>query len=186
MSSEDIIELKNALRQEMLTKRIKLSVNAKEMADVKICSELLEIITGRAATVVHSYIPMSNEVNITPVINKLLQKGVKVISPKTLSNRKLENRVLHSLEKVEKGVFGTVHPIGEASYTGDIDLVIVPGLAFDADNYRLGYGGGYYDNFLIKYPKAYKVGVFYPFQKVNEVPRESHDLRLDSIICPII
>ncbi|MFT4755084.1 MAG: 5-formyltetrahydrofolate cyclo-ligase, partial [Salibacteraceae bacterium] len=67
---------------------------------------------------------------------------------------------------------------------GHYDLIIVPGLAFDNQNFRVGYGGGYYDGFLANQNEALKVGVFYGFQEVESVPTESHDLVLDSIITP--
>jgi 5,10-methenyltetrahydrofolate synthetase len=62
------------------------------------------------------------------------------------------------------------------------DFVVVPGLAFDRNRYRLGYGGGYYDNFLMTQPKAQKVGIFYPFQEVVQVPKEAHDVQLDEMV----
>ena len=61
-------------------------------------------------------------------------------------------------------------------------MIIVPGLAFDAQNYRLGYGGGYYDNFIVNHAQAKKIGIFYPFQKVEKVPVEAHDFPLDKIL----
>ena len=67
-------------------------------------------------------------------------------------------------------------------FNGRYDLIIVPGLAFDNRNYRVGYGGGYYDNFLVMQPESFKVGIFYPFQKVDVVPVEPHDICLDTIL----
>ena len=58
----------------------------------------------------------------------------------------------------------------------------MPGLAFNDANFRLGYGGGYYDNFLLQYPLAYKLGICYPFQKVEQIPLEPHDVKLDDVL----
>ena len=112
----------------------------------------------------------------------MLTKNIKVITPKTLPKRQLENLELHALNELEKGVFGTSHPANSEIYSGNYDLIIVPGLAFDNQNYRLGYGGGYYDTFLEQHPNAFKVGIFYPFQKVSTVPKEKHDVCLDTIL----
>jgi 5-formyltetrahydrofolate cyclo-ligase len=90
--------------------------------------------------------------------------------------------MLTSFDDIEKGVFGTTHPANPEEYTGKFDLIIVPGLAFDDKKYRLGYGGGYYDNFLVNHPEAYKIGIFYPAQKVENVPTEAHDICLDEIL----
>ena len=185
MISKDIKTLKKSLRQEMLQKRFNVVTSEKEKYDAWICTQLLEIIEKRNFKTVHAYLPMGMEINITPLLALLLQNGIKVITPKTLPNRVLENRILHDLNEIEKGVFGTTHPFKKDIYEGPLDLAIVPGLAFDSQNYRLGYGGGYYDNFLINHNETFKVGVFYPFQRIEKVPTEEHDLKLDQIICPI-
>tara|TARA_R110002073_G_scaffold72537_1_gene177497 strand:- start:491022 stop:491576 length:555 start_codon:yes stop_codon:yes gene_type:complete len=178
----DCKAIKGALRKKMLVKRARTKSALKKEYDQWICTELEKIIHKRACKVVHAYLPMGKEIDITPLLSKLLEQEVTVVTPKTLPKRKLLNLVLHSLDVVEKGVFGTSHPANSTEYLGSYDLVIVPGLAFDKENYRLGYGGGYYDNFLVNCPNAYKVGIFYPFQEVDSVPTEPHDVQLDMIL----
>ena len=185
MSNENIVALKKTLRQEMLTQRLHISSLKKKEYDLWICKQLLNIIIERKVKVVHAYLPMGKEIEISPLIIQLLQMEIKVVTPKTLPNRVLENRILHDINEIEKGVFGTTHPRQTDIYEGPFDLAIVPGLAFDEENYRLGYGGGYYDNFLVRHPATFKVGIFYPFQKVERVPLEEHDLKLDKVIYPI-
>ena len=111
------------------------------------------------------------------------ENKIKVIAPKTLSKRKLENRILTSLNEVENGVFGTTHPTSNKEYTDPIDLCIVPGAAFDKSLSRLGYGGGYYDTFLANYPNAEKVAVCFKEQFVESVPTESHDVKMNKVVC---
>lgn len=178
----NIIEQKRLLRKEMFEKRKHFNPAQKQFYDAWVCNELDKIIQTRSCKVVHSYIPLSGEINVLPLIEKLLEQNIKVVCPKTLPNRVLENRVLVSLNELETGVMRTQHPSGKMIYEGNYDLIIVPGLAYDINNYRLGYGGGYYDNFLTIQKSAYKVGIFYPFQKVNVVPRESHDIKLDTVL----
>lgn len=185
MENADIALSKKSLRQEMLAKRLSIITAKKTEYDTWICNQLLDLIIQRNAKVVHAYLPMGNEIDITPLLEELLKTGITVITPKTLPKRVLENRVLHNLQAVEKGVFGTTHPLEADIYQGHYDLAIVPGLAYDNDNYRLGYGGGYYDSFLVQHPEIFKVGICYPFQMVTKVPRENHDLQLDKIISPI-
>lgn len=178
----EVIKQKKDLRKEMLVKRTKLDVVYKKKYDSWICNELENIIDANNYKVIHAYLPMGKEIDINPLLISLLQKNITIVTPKTLPNRKLENRVLTSLTDVEKGVFGTTHPSNTEEYTGVFDLIIVPGLAFDNDNYRLGYGGGYYDNFLVHHLSINKIGIFYPVQEVEKVPLEAHDISLDNIL----
>lgn len=177
-----ITEQKKELRKEMLLKRAKLNKQEKEKQDQWICESLWEIISKQGFRNVHCYLPMGKEINIFPLIEKMLNENITVITPKTLPKRKLQNLILKSLDELGKGVFGTSHPANGEEFLGQYDLIIVPGLAFNDANFRLGYGGGYYDNFMVQYPLAYKLGICYSFQKVEEIPLESHDVKLDEIL----
>ena len=176
------MEEKKNLRNEMHKKRASINSYKKKEYDELVCNRLEVLIQKCHAKVVHAYLPMGDEIDIAPLIHKLLINNITVVTPKTLKNRKLQNLVLNSLEEIEEGVFGTFHPANSVEHTGVFDFIIVPGLAFDSNNYRLGYGGGYYDNFLVNHPNAYKVGIFYPIQKVDKVPIEPHDVKLDEIV----
>ena len=177
-----IKEQKKSLRLSMLSARSAMDQSAKKAYDKDICEALGHEINKRECKVIHAYIPMANEINILPLLEHLLYTNIKVVCPKTLPARVLENRVLHSLNVLETGIKGTLHPAEADVYNDQYDFIIVPGLAFDANKFRLGYGGGYYDNFLAQQPNAIKTGIFYPFQKVNMVPKEPHDICLDDII----
>lgn len=172
---------KKDLRFLMLKKRGLLNPQSKQLYDNFICKKLLKTIEDSRAKVVHAYIPMANEIDITPLIQQLLNNKITVVAPKTLKNRQLQNLILNSLSELETGIAKTQHPANAIEYQGNFDVIIVPGLAFDKQNYRLGYGGGYYDGFLATQPNAQKVGIFYPFQEVEKVPTEPHDEQLTTI-----
>jgi 5-formyltetrahydrofolate cyclo-ligase len=182
MNPHKVEHQKKTLRQEMLEKRAKFPKATKELYDQWICERLETIIQTEGYQVIHAYLPMGKEINIAPLLENLLAKNITVVTPKTLPKRMLENRVLRNMSEVEAGVFGTTHPKKAEIYEGPFDLIIVPGLAFDQKNYRLGYGGGYYDTFLAQHPEAFKLGICYPFQKTNPVPIEAHDLSLDQVL----
>ncbi len=179
---KNILEQKKQLREDMLDKRAKLNSKNKRVYDLWICEKLEEDILKRGSKVVHAYLPMGKEINILPLLKILIEKNITVVVPKTLPKRKLENRILTSLTAIERGVYGTTHPSNPNEYTGGFDFIIVPGLAYDKNKYRVGYGGGYYDNFLANHPNAFKMGIFYPIQEVENVPREPHDYCLDDIL----
>jgi 5-formyltetrahydrofolate cyclo-ligase len=182
MISTTISEIKKSLRKEMLQKRMEMDAVLKAQCDQKICEELTSLIHKHHVKTVHAYIPMAGEIDIRPLLHYLLENDIRVVCPKTLPKRQLENRILTSLEELETGIMGTLHPKEPLVYKGSFDLIVVPGLAYDQEKYRLGYGGGYYDGFLGLHPKSLKVGIFYKFQQVAQVPREAHDLRLDELI----
>ena len=172
---------KTELRKQMLAQRNAMDVAFKTRLDLAICSKLDELIALKAAKTIHAYLPMGSEIDIIPLLESLLARGVTVITPKSLKGRKLKNLVLHSLQELEDGIFGTKHPAHDEEYTGTIDLFIIPGLAFDKLNHRMGYGGGYYDN-LLPSQQGYKVGVCYSFQLVDMLPTEPHDIPVDQVV----
>jgi len=177
-----VLNKKKALRTEMHCQRAAVDSSFKNEYDTWICSQLSKLIAKRKCKVVHAYLPMGTEIDIKPLITHLLATGITVVVPKTLKNRKLEHLVLDSLHELELGIYGTSHPKDGIVFTGNIDIIIVPGLAFDAEHYRLGYGGGYYDAFLAEHPNAYTVGVCYSFQHIETVPKEVHDACLSTVL----
>lgn len=177
-----IAEQKKLLRVEMFAKRNSLNSGVKSAYDTWICGELKKQIRSHGCNTVHAYIPMGSEIDILPLLEHLLQDGMTVVCPKTLPKRKLENRILTSLNELETGIMGTQHPLEANLYEGRYDCIIVPGLAVDSQHYRLGYGGGYYDTFLSGQPNAFTIGIYYPFQQVQTVPTEPHDLPLRSVL----
>ena len=178
----DIVGQKKALRTEMHLQRAAVDASFKSEYDAWICKQLAVLIAARNCKVVHAYLPMGTEIDIKPLIAQLLANDLTVVVPKTLKKRQLEHLVFESFDKLEAGVYGTSHPKDGIVFTGNIDLIIVPGLAYDAANYRLGYGGGYYDAFLAEHPNAYTVGICYPFQYVKTVPKETHDACLNTVL----
>lgn len=95
----------------------------------------------------------------------------------------LELRVYAGDDSLRTGAFHIAEPAGEAftDYAA-IDLAVIPGVAFDRRGNRLGRGKGYYDRLLPRLT-AYKIGVCFPFQRVESLPAEAHDVRMDEIIC---
>ncbi len=178
----EIKEQKKKIRLEMLSKRDHLQADFKSDYDDRICSSLMQIIEDQKCRIVHTFLPMGSEINIFPFINNILKEKIKVVTPKTLKTGKLQHLILNDINEVENGIFGTIHPSSDQEYEGKYDIIIVPGLSADKLNNRLGYGGGYYDKFLLQHPEALKIGIFYPFQILESLPNEPHDVKLDIIL----
>tara|TARA_B100000795_G_scaffold84023_1_gene61018 strand:- start:10887 stop:11429 length:543 start_codon:yes stop_codon:yes gene_type:complete len=173
---------KDQLRKEMFELRKRLSVEQRKRASEKVCDQLIDLVKDKNLKTVHCFIPMGQEIDVRSFIEYCLAQSVIVVCPKTLKKTQLKHLVLRDLNAVENGVFGTVYPAGEREFTDELDLIIVPGLAFDIQGGRLGYGGGYYDTFLATQPNAIKIGVGFECQLISEVPMEEHDVSLIKFI----
>lgn len=79
------------------------------------------------------------------------------------------------------GDFNILEPQNE-EYTGDYDLIVIPGVAFDRNGNRIGRGKGYYDRFLCKHLDVYRIGICFDFQVVDEVPTEDNDIKMNEVI----
>lgn len=132
--------------------------------------------------VVMAYWPLPDEVDIRPLVRWLVAQGKTVVLPKVTGSETMELRRYVSDDDLVEGAYHIQEPVGLrfTSYD-DIGMVLVPGMAFDAAGHRLGRGRGYYDRFLPAIPKAYRMGVCFPFQRVAEVPTEQHDVCVEEV-----
>jgi 5-formyltetrahydrofolate cyclo-ligase len=133
------------------------------------------------------YASMPGEVDTLAMIEKAIFSGKRVALPIVEQNqRKLIPTLISSMEDVLKGTYGIAEPHFDPDKVlafKDLDVVIVPGLAFDRHYHRLGRGKGYYDRFLSTLPKTVStVGLAFDFQLTESLPTETHDMRLQQII----
>jgi len=130
----------------------------------------------------------TGEVETGSIIKKALKMGKKVVLPVTLvRDRDIKPVYLKDIRRLEKGPYGIYEPEGspnkKPAALKDIDLVIVPGIAFDKSNNRVGRGKGYYDNFLRRLPKGKpNIGLGFRFQLLDKVPTTKRDIPLASVI----
>jgi 5-formyltetrahydrofolate cyclo-ligase len=128
------------------------------------------------------------EVDTGPIIKQALIMGKKVVLPVTLArDRNIKPVYLRDIKRMEKGPYDVYEPKGplnrKLADLKDIDLVVVPGIAFDKNNNRIGRGKGYYDNFLRRLPKGKsKIGLGFRFQLLDKVPTTKRDIPLTSVI----
>jgi 5,10-methenyltetrahydrofolate synthetase len=134
--------------------------------------------------VLMAYWPLPDEVDIRPLIKHLVAEGCTVLLPKVLDDERMELRRYASEADLAEGAFHIMEPVGEPYNEDDqIQVALVPGMAFDAAGHRLGRGRGYYDRFLTAHPHLHTIGVCFPFQRVAEVPTEEHDVCMNEV-CP--
>lgn len=154
-----------------------------QQMSAEVCESLQADGMWRASDTVLMYHALPDEVSLSSLIEKSLQLGKKVLLPVVVGDD-LVLRVYSGPDSLQLGAYGIFEPVGEdfpATRYGEITLALVPGMAFDGAGNRLGRGKGYYDRLLPRLANAWRIGVCFPFQKVDAVPSESHDMRMNEV-----
>ncbi|MCX6232219.1 MAG: 5-formyltetrahydrofolate cyclo-ligase [Bacteroidetes bacterium] len=176
-----INEQKKALRQFIKKLLRSIAYEEKLQRSSVLFSKLEQHVVFQQAKTVMLYWSMEDEVQTHDFINKWA-KDKEIILP-VVRGDKLHLKKFSSAQSLIIGEkYGIQEPDGE-NFTdfNAIDLVIVPGVAFDKAKNRMGHGKGYYDG-LLPYLRAYKIALCFNFQLVDEVPAELHDIKMDEII----
>ena len=136
----------------------------------------------RAITVAfYSSIAKEGEVATVDMVGVSLEQGKKVCLPKIISDS-LEFFNVNSIEELKEGAFGILEPVGDKIKPEQIDIAILPGIAFDARGNRIGFGRGYYDRFLKRVRNASIVALAFDFQIVDKIPSTKSDVRVHKIV----
>ncbi len=180
---------KKSLREYMLSKRLNES-ESNTLFDDLINDKLKAIIYSdeNRAKLVAAYMPTKGEVNITPLIQHLALNNRTVLLPRIIrpyEKGEMQFKRFLGFENLTANKWNILEPHDSAEMLTP-DIMIIPLLAYDDYNFRLGYGGGYYDRFLSsKGEYILKIGVAYSFQKVKSVFHQPHDIPMDIIVTEI-
>jgi 5-formyltetrahydrofolate cyclo-ligase len=175
-------ENKENLRRECHKKLNGLQKDVKESSSLVIWEKLYSIPQFSDANTVSIYVSKDNEVETSGIFESLWADGKKVVLAPRIHGDILEMCEVRSIKNFVDGPYGLKEPSGFAlPYGGDIDVVVVPGLAFDERGTRLGRGKGYYDRFL-KSNKTYAIGLAYEVQIHKNLPKDAHDMSMDMVI----
>lgn len=136
----------------------------------------------KAAKTIYGYLPYNQEVRTVPMLEQALKDGKRVAVPKVYGDE-MRFLYLDDLSQVEKGYAGIPEPIADGPVADDpTALVLMPGLAFDPQGHRIGYGGGFYDKFLAAEPNHPTLALCYEFQMLPELYTEEHDIPVDTVL----
>lgn len=136
----------------------------------------------RNAKTIYGYLPYNQEVRTVPMLQRALEDGKRVAVPKVYGDE-MRFICMTDLTRVEKGYAGIPEPVDDGPVADDpTALVLMPGLAFDPQGHRIGYGGGFYDKFLEKEPNHPTLALCYDFQMLPKLETESHDIPVDWVI----
>jgi 5-formyltetrahydrofolate cyclo-ligase len=189
MSAEELSAYRNAakeaLRQRLSALRRALSAEARGERAQRACERLLEQEAFSRARVVLAYSALRFELDPALAVARARALGKRVALPRVdVDSGELR---LHAYtpgdELVESG-FGVREPRADAALVAaeEVDLVLVPGLAFDGRGYRLGYGKGFYDRLLPSLKRATRFGLAFELSLLAEVPNAEHDVPMDVVV----
>ncbi len=136
----------------------------------------------RNAKTIYGYLPYNQEVRTVPMLLQALADGKQVAVPKVYGDE-MKFILMEDLSAVEKGYAGIPEPVADGPVACDeTALVLMPGLAFDPQGHRIGYGGGFYDKFLAKEPNHPTLALCYDFQMLQELKTEEFDIPVDQVL----
>ncbi|MFC5446869.1 5-formyltetrahydrofolate cyclo-ligase [Paenibacillus aestuarii] len=191
----NIRERKIELRKEMEAKRSSLATDERKAKEQQIHDRLVKLSQdqwlGEAGATLLTYMPIRSEPNVAPFMEWCWQQGIRVLLPKVITATKtMDLHIVESYEDLEDGAYGIREPRTDAPALTDlseISMILIPGLAFDTDFGRLGYGGGFYDRFMqlfaargLKRPLA--IAAAFDLQLIPQVPSSWHDFRVDGLV----
>ncbi|NMM62759.1 5-formyltetrahydrofolate cyclo-ligase [Clostridium sp. P21] len=180
------MENKKSIRKLVKERKNTFSAADRQNSNSIIFNKIINSSDYKNAQTIFIFVSFNNEVDTHRIIKQALQDGKILCVPKIISKEQGMDIVrIKSFKDLKEGAYGILEPEDNKLKVQekDIELSYLPGLAFDRRGGRIGYGGGFYDRFLVKTRKdSKKIGLAYKFQVFSEVPMEEHDVFIDGII----
>jgi len=177
---------KQEIRKKILVLRNGMTQDEIAAKSGEIVRRLLELPEIRESSTLMVYLSFGSEVQTDGILRWAWGKGKRIVVPRCRPDEKgLRPCLLSGFSELETGHYGIREPKAEqvrAVPAGEIDVVLVPAVAFDRRGFRAGYGGGYYDRFLPEAPRAVRIGAAFTCQMVGRIPTGPHDIPVDRIV----
>ena len=171
---------KQILRNKYL--KIRKNINNKKEIDDIIFNKVISLKEYKESNLVLTYVSLKDEVDTFKLIEYSLKIGKKVAVPKCEGDI-IKFSLISNLTDLKKGKFNILEPTTNKLVTNfENSICIVPGIAFDKNNNRIGYGRGFYDKFLQNY-NGIKIGLVYSECICEEIDIEKTDIKMDKIVC---
>lgn len=173
---------KDDIRHQIRLRKKACSLAERSALSKKVVARLMNTDSWKNAHTVLLYYSLPDEVDTHELASAAVCEGKIVLLPSVVGDD-LELHIFNEKEELVEGAFHIQEPAGNLFTDYDsIDLAIIPGVAFTPNGVRLGRGRGYYDRLLTHLAKTYKIGLCWPFQLLNEIPSEPHDICMNMII----
>lgn len=176
---------KNAVRAQMKAQRDALTPVQVNMAGLAVVRKIYALDEYKKAENILTYVSVGNEMTTVSLIRHALEDGKKVGVPLITGKGTMKFIYIGSLSDLVPGKFGIPEPAAYRRQELTEGFLVTPGLAFDRDLHRIGYGGGYYDRYI----NAHRSSLFcccpaYGFQVAESLPQDRYDEPVDMIITP--
>ena len=173
---------KKELRAVIRGKKRAMTAEEIERKSVRLGELFRETRQYREAKAIYGYLPYNQEVRTVPMLEQALLDGKRVAVPKCYGDE-MKFIWLDDLSQVAPGYAGIPEPIADAPVADDeTALVLMPGLAFDPQGHRIGYGGGFYDKFLALEPDHPTLALCYDFQMMDHLETDDYDIPVDCVL----
>lgn len=182
---ETLRNIKNRQRNQGLAARRELSIAEREAYSHTICRILEDLEPVLCAGTIFSYMATWDEVDLSEIHKWAASRGKQICFPITYPHGHMEAAVPDTPDAFVKGKFDILSPDPERSRIippEEIDVVLVPCVGFDGNGNRLGHGGGYYDRYLPRCPRATKILVAFEAQKLDAVCVGENDVAMDFVV----
>lgn len=177
-------EKRQHIREEMLRKRDSIPSAVRHELSRIINTRTIDFIETQAINTVMLYLSIQSEVDTHDLLVYLLRTNKIALAPAIEAKHLVPRRISNTSTQLVRHRYGMLQPdqdICPKFPLNQIDLIIVPGIAFDLKKYRIGYGGGYYDRFLPKCPQATWIGLAFEDQLIRDTLPQSWDMALHFI-----
>ncbi len=176
------METKNSLRLRHKKLRSEISEEKRGELSAEICSHILGSSLYQRAELIYAYYPLEREVSLLPLVNDAFTHEKRIAFPKVCDDE-MEFYLVESLDEFEEGHFHVMEPTTDRRVTPTgRTLVLTPGIVFDMDGNRIGYGKGFYDRYLSRYAELTAVGVAYEAQVEESFEAWTGDVRMDYLV----
>ena len=173
---------KSALRKEIRQQKRAMTPEQIVAASRKLTELFLASDLYRQAKSVYGYLPYNQEVRTVPILEQAIRDGKRVAVPKVYGEE-MKFIWMDDLSAVSTGYAGIPEPVADGPIADDSTaLVLMPGLAFDPQGHRIGYGGGFYDKFLAVEPNHPTLALCYAFQMREHLQTEEFDKNVDCVL----
>lgn len=175
--------IKDELRLIMREKRRALTDAEVTEMSCQIKEKLFSLKCVKEAKNVCIFLSAFKEPDTMPIAEKLWKQKCRIIAPVSdTETNTLSLSYIDNIQSLHKGTYGILEPsIFKNAVKDNIDIILVPGLAFDREGGRMGFGKGYYDR-LLENIRAVKIGLCYDFQLFSSIPKDKHDVPMNYII----